>query len=430
MSFPTPVVAKTPTTARAGLAASLCTPLLIAVLLVAEAAAAGDWPQFLGPQRDGVYPGADLADAWPAPGPEILWRRPVGQGFAGPVVADGKLILFHRQGDEEVVEALDAAGGEPLWRSAAPTSYRDDFGFDEGPRATPAVAAGRVFAFGAQGRLRCLELATGRQLWSVDTHARFQADKGFFGAASSPLVEGGLVMVQVGGREGGIVAFEAATGEVAWRATEDEAGYASPVAAELGGERLALFYNRAGLTGIVPATGEVRFRFPWRARIRSSVNAASPLVIGQRIFLSASYGVGAALVELRDGRPEPVWSARDALTNHYATSVHRQGVLYGFHGRQETRPALRAVELAGGEVAWSKPRFGAGSLTLAGDRLLILREDGVLVLAEATPKAYRELARAPVLEPTVRAHPAVAGGVLYARDGKTLAAVDLRRPRG
>ncbi len=154
--------------ARGRLTASLWAPLLLACLLAGEVpAAGGDWPQFLGPRRNGEYLGNDLAATWPGSGPATLWRRPVGQGFAGPVVANGKLILFHRQGDEEVVEALDAASGEPLWRSAASTGYRDDFGFDEGPRATPAVAAGRVFAFGALGRLRCLELETGEVAWTA-----------------------------------------------------------------------------------------------------------------------------------------------------------------------------------------------------------------------------------------------------------------------
>ena len=341
-------------------------------------------------------------------------------------MADGKVVLFHRLGDQEVVEALDPASGEALWRSTAPTDYRDDFGFDEGPRATPTIAGGRVIVFGARGQLRCLALGTGEELWSVDTHERFQADKGYFGAASSPLVEADLVMVQVGGRAGGIVAFDLATGEVAWTATDDEPGYASPVMAEIGGDRLALFFNRSGLVGIAPATGEVRFRFSWRARIRASVNAASPVVIGERVFLSASYGVGAVMLELGGGRPVPVWKAQESLTSHFATSVHRDGVLYGFHGRQESRPELRAVAAADGTVAWSEKRFGAGSLILAGDRLLILRESGELVLAEATPRAYRPLARASILQPTVRAHPALADGVLYARDQRELVAVDLR----
>ena len=417
---------------RQGIAATISRWVVLTVVLAGggvpgSAEEAGkDWPQFLGPGRDGKYRGADLARSWPVAGPPVLWRRPVGDGFAGPAVADSKVILFHRVDDEEVVEALDPRDGRVLWRSAAPTPYRDDFGFDEGPRATPVVADGRVFVFGAQGRLRALDLGSGRELWSVDTHRRFAADKGYFGAASSPLVERGRVLVQVGGRQGGIVAFDAATGEVAWTATDDEPGYASPVTAEIGGERLALFFNRSGLVGVAPTSGEVRYRFPWRARIRASVNAASPLVIGDRVFLSASYGVGAVLLDLAGGEPRPVWQAQEAITSHYSTSVHRDGFLYGFHGRQEARPDLRAVSLADGKVAWSERRYGAGSLILAGDRLLVLREDGRLVLVEATPRAYRELARAPVLEPTVRAHPALAGGVLYARDESQLVAVDLR----
>src|SRR5262245_43949838 len=174
-----------------------------------------DWPQFLGPNRNGSCPAPQIALAWPKEGPPQLWQRKVGEGFAGPVVSDGKLILFHRVGDKETVESLDSATGRPIWKSDYPTHYRDDFGFDEGPRATPSVAAGRVFTYGADGLLSCWDLATGAKQWSVDTVAEFHSGKGFFGRAPSPLVEGKAVIVDVGGRPGaGIVAFEAATGKV------------------------------------------------------------------------------------------------------------------------------------------------------------------------------------------------------------------------
>ena len=400
----------------------------LAVIVAAAAghAAAQDWPQFLGPGRDGRYTGPPLAESWPGGGPPRLWSRPVGAGFAGPAVAGGRVILFHRLGGREVVEALDAGTGDTVWRYDYATSYRDDFGFDEGPRSVPVVHDGRVYTFGAQGQLHAVDLETGAGIWQVDTHARYGVRKGFFGAAGSPLVEDGRVIANVGGRRGGIVAFDAATGDELWTATTHEASYSSPAAGTFGGRRLALVFTRTGLVGLDPASGEVRFELRWRSRIGASVNAATPLVEGDRVFISASYGTGAALLRVDGGTLAEEWSGDDSMTNHYATAVIHDGVLYGYHGRQEYSPSLRAVDLRSGAVRWSEDRFGAGTVTLAGDRLVILRESGELMLAEATPEALRPLARARILPGVVRAYPALADGRLYVRNTDTLVAVDLR----
>ena len=388
--------------------------------------AAQDWPQFLGPARDGRYAGAPLAASWPDGGPRRLWSRPVGAGFAGPVVSGDRVIVFHRVGRREVVEALDAATGDTVWRYDYPTSYRDDFGFDEGPRSVPVVADGRVYTFGAQGQLHAVDLETGAGVWQVDTHDRYGVRKGFFGAAGSPLVEDGRVIANVGGRRGGIVAFDAATGGELWTATDHEASYSSPAAGTFGGRRLALVFTRTGLVGLDPASGEVRFELRWRSRLGASVNAATPLVLGDSVFISASYGTGAALLRIEGGTLAEEWSGDDSMTNHYATAVEHDGVLYGYHGRQEYSPSLRAVDARSGTVRWSEDRFGAGTVTLAGDVLVILRESGELMLAEATPDALRPLARARILPGVVRAYPALADGRLYARNTDTLVAVDLR----
>lgn len=397
-------------------------------MIVAAAAhvAAQDWPQFLGPARDGRYTGAPLAESWPGGGPPRLWSRPVGAGFAGPAVAGDRVVLFHRLGGREVVEALDAATGDTVWRYDYPTSYRDDFGFDEGPRSVPVVHDGRVYTFGAQGQLHAVDLETGAGVWRVDTHARYGVRKGFFGAAGSPLVDDARVIANVGGRRGGIVAFDAATGDELWTATTHEASYSSPAAGTFGGRRLALVFTRTGLVGLDPASGAVRFEKRWRSRLGASVNAATPLVVGDRVFISASYGAGAALLRVEGGALAEEWTGDDSMTNHYATAVVHDGVLYGYHGRQEYSPSLRAVDLRSGAVRWSQDRFGAGTVTLAGGLLVVMRESGELMLAEATPGAFRPLARARILPGVVRAYPALAAGRLYVRNTDTLVAVDLR----
>ena len=231
----------------------------------------------------------------------------------------------------------------------------------------------------------------------------------------------------MGGKGAGIVAFDAASGKVLWAATDDEASYSSGVGATFGGKRLAVFLTRSNLLGLDPATGAIVFRRPWRARNASSVNAASPVVVGDLVFVSAEYGPGAGVLRLEGSNLVDVWTGLDSLTNHYATAVHLNGILYGYHGRQEFGPALRAVELRTGRVRWSQDQFRAGSIMLAGSRLLIMREGGELILADATPDAFKPLARAQVLPAVVRAFPALSNGILYVRNENTLVALDLRK---
>jgi outer membrane protein assembly factor BamB len=398
-------------------------------MLALTSSVAADWPQFLGPTRNGVYSGPAIADAWPASGPRQVWKKDVGPGFSGPVVADGKVILFHRVGAQEVIEALQPATGATIWQFGYPTTYRDDFGFDEGPRAVPVVASGVVYTFGAEGQLHAVDVATGKKLWSEDTAARFGVAKNFFGAGGSPLVEDGRVIANVGGKDAGIVAFEARTGRVLWQATTDGASYSSGVGATIGSERVAIFFTRNGVVVLDPATGTVKVQQAWRSRSASSVNAASPLVVGDLLFISAEYGPGAGVFRMGNGTLTRVWASDEALSTHYATAVQREGVLYGYHGRQEFGPSLRAVDLQTGKVRWTADQFRAGSITLAGDRLVIVRESGELVMAPATPDAFKPSARAQIMRGTVRAFPALSDGLLFVRNDRELACLDLRSTR-
>ena len=400
--------------------------LICAVLAVGGPVWAQDWPQFLGPERNGRYTGPPLNTDWPSGAPSELWRSSVGEGFAGPIVAGDRLILFHRVDGQEVVEARDAMSGRPVWRHAYRTTYRDDFGFDEGPRAAPVVVDGRVFTFGAQGQLHAVSLKTGDLLWSVDTKTRFQFRKGFFGAAGSPLVEGRYVMANIGGTNAGIVAFDAESGTVLWTATSDEASYSSAVAADFGGVRHAVFFTRNSLVGLDPASGHVRFERRWRSRLRASVNTATPLVDDDVVFVSATYGTGAAALRVNGTELEELWSSDEVMSNHYSTSVVHNGYVYGYHGRQEYNPSFRAVELRTGAVQWNVDAFYAGTVTLAGDRLLIVRETGELLIAEASPAAFAPVARAQILPPVIRAYPALANGLLFVRNENTLVCLDLR----
>jgi outer membrane protein assembly factor BamB len=402
------------------------------------ASAKGDWPQILGPNRNGIYTGPEILASFPRTGPPQLWTRDIGAGFAGPAVAGDRLILFHRVNNKETVEAMEALTGKTIWTFDYATSYRDDFGFDEGPRAVPVIAGGRVFTHGADGWLHGIDLATGKMLWSVDTRRVFDAPKGYFGVASSPVVDANRVLVNVGGKSGlgppkpggeggGIVAFDAATGKTLWTATSDEPSYSAPIVADINGQHTGVFFTRTGLVALDPSSGKVLYQHRWRARMAASVNAATPIVFNDQIFLSSSYGTGAVLLKVANNAVTPIWSGDESMSNHYSTSVLKDGYLYGFDGRQEFGQMLRCVEFATGKVMWTVDGFGAGSLVIAGDTLVITRESGELALAPASPKAFRFSARAQLIRGVVRAYPALAGGRYYVRNERQLAAYDLNR---
>lgn len=403
-------------------------PIVLALALIAAppALVSQDWPQFRGPSRDGVYPGRATVDPFPPEGPEPVWERQVGAGFSAPAVAGNLVIVFHRQGGEEIVEALDASDGSVQWRSAYPTGYRDSFGFDNGPRATPVITQGRVYTFGAQGLLTALDLETGERLWAVDTHRQFGVQKGFFGAASTPIVLDGKVLANIGGADGsGIVAFHADTGEMLWKSTDHGASYSSPVSSRFDGRMLAVFFTREGLAALDPGMGEVVYERRWRSRSHASVNAATPIVMGDIVFLSASYGTGSIALRLCNREIEELWSGEDVIDNHYSSCVRSGGTLFGFHGRQEFGQSFRAADLSTGKTLWSQDGMRAGSVTRVGDRLLLLLESGELVMAKASRESFEVLSRAQVLSGQIRAFPAIAGGRLYARDERTLVSLRL-----
>ncbi len=387
-----------------------------------------DWPQFLGPNRDGVSPTKGLQLTWPAKGPPLLWQRDVGAGYSGPVVQGDRLILFHRVGNEEVVEAVNARTGGALWKFAYPTAYEDSYGKGNGPRSTPVIVGGHVYTLGAAGTLHCLDLATGKKVWGRALHKEYKVPPSFFGVGTSPLVEGDRVLVNVGAKDAGIVAFDRKSGKEVWRATQDGASYSSPVAVTLDGRRRAVFLTREGVVILDPQDGKVLHRQRWRARYAASVNAATPLTAGDLLFFSASYETGALALRVAGGKVETVWSGEDIMSNHYNTCMLHDGFLYGFDGRQEAGPRLRCIELRTGKVRWTKEDFGCGSMILVDGRVIVLTEKGELVAFEATPTAYRETARAAVFDaPPCRAQIALAHGLLFARDGGKLRAFNLRK---
>lgn len=404
---------------------AICLPS-VALLALGSLSHGQDWPQFRGPSRDGAVPGRATLAPFPSSGPEPVWERAVGAGFSAPAVARGRLVLFHRRGREEIVEAIGVADAKTVWKFSYETTYRDDFGFDNGPRAAPVIDGDRVFTFGAQGVLHCLDFESGRRVWRVDTHEEFNVRKGFFGAASTPLVLDGRVLANVGGTGGaGIVAFDAGTGKTLWKATSHAASYSSPVAGEFGEETLAVFFTREGLAALDPENGEVLYEKRWRARSNTTVNAATPIVMDDIVFLSASYGTGAIAMRLSDGTIDELWSGEDVIDNHYSSCVRYGQMIFGFHGRQEYGQRFRAADLSTGKVLWSSDRIRPGSVSRVGNRLVLLLETGELLLASTSRTKFEILARAQILAGETRAFPAIADGLLFARDRDTLVCVRL-----
>lgn len=399
--------------------------------LLSAALPAADWPQFLGPERSGIAARDEkpLPDTFPAD-PGLLWEKSAGSGFAGPVVVGGKVILFHREGSDMTTEALDATTGKPLWRSTYITDYVDSFGFDNGPRATPAVAEGRVFTFGPEGRVTALDLTTGKELWNYDTAAAVGSQQGFFGRAPSPLVVGGKVIIAAGGsRDGkpaGLVALETTTGKVAWTSVDDEAGYASPVLVD---DQRLLAWMRNQLWLVKTADGSVIASRQLRADMDASVNAATPIFCGDsRWLITAGYDVGAHLLGLIESSFAEIWHREDVLDCHYATPVRVGGHIYGFHGRQESRRMkLRCLEVETGKMVWEDPEGQpGGTLIVVGDKLLVFTEMGELWVMRASPEKFEKLAAIQITRAGHRCHTAYADGIFYARDAEKLVAVKLR----
>lgn len=390
---------------------------------------AGDWPQILGPDRNGhAAKDERLSAAWPKDGPKVVWERAVGRGFASISVAGGTAILFHREGDEQAVEALDAATGKPLWRHARPTRYVSTISEDDGPRATPVIHDGRVFCLGADGELFCVALDSGKEIWVRHLAEEFAVPESYFGAGSTPLVEDGKLLVNVGGRRGaGIVAFRLDNGKTVWQTDEDPASYSAPIAATAAGVRHAIFVTRYHVVSLDPADGKERFRFAFGKR-GPTVNAAVPLVCHGNVFVTASYGIGAVMATIEKDRATPLWSGGNAMASQYTTCVYVDGVLYGCDGRADQPPAhLRAVDAKTGRVLWSEDGFGVAHVIAADGKCLALKDDGTLVLFKPAKDKFKPLAMAKVLDGTARAIPALAGGRLYVRDSSVLRCLHVGR---
>ncbi len=404
--------------------ATRCT-LIIAATFVAGLAGGADWPQYRGPSRLGKIAEPDLARGWPAGGPEVAWRRPIGSGYSSVVGAGDRLYTMEATAEEEAVLALDADTGETVWRVPVGPFVEAELG-DGGPRSTPAVNDGSVVAVSSQGRMVALSAGDGELLWEKDLTEWGAVPR--FGYSMSPLVDGDLVIVEAGERqkEPGVLAFDRATGELRWSALQGPTGYTSPVVTTIGGVRQYVF---ARFTEVVAlsVTGEVL----WRHEVAPHAAIPMPVLVGpDRIFISSSEDTfGSRMVRVtREGdgyRTEEVWNQR-LMRNHFNSSVEVGEHLYGFDNG-----TLRCLDAANGDRLWSKRGFGKGSLVAAGDLLFVLSDGGIAAQVHADPTGYREGGRLQ-LTGGGRAwtEPSVANGRLLVRDFDEIVSLELRGDDG
>jgi outer membrane protein assembly factor BamB len=382
-----------------------------------------DWPQWRGPRRDGVSAETGLLKQWPAGGPRLAWQaKGAGEGYSSFSVAGGRLYTLGARDGTEYVIAFDVASGKRIWEVAHGRRFDNDRG--DGPRATPTVDGGRVYAFGASGDLTVLDAVSGKVVWTQNILQKFGGSNINWGLSESPLVLADRILVQAGGRGAAIVAVRKTDGAEIWRTkASDEPGYSSAVVHEVGGIREAVFFTAQRAVGIDVNDGRLLWSYD-RVSNRTA-NIATPIVRGSRVFLSSDYGTGAGLLELSASgggvTARQIYFTND-MRNHHASSVLVGDHLYGF-----SSSILTAMHFDTGKVAWRDRSVGKGSLVAADDRLYLFSENGVVGLAEPSPAGYREHGRFQIRTGNLPtwSHPVVSGGRLFLRDQDTIYAYDV-----
>lgn len=421
-----------------------------------------DWPKFLGPNGDGKSSEKNILTDWSDGKLKLLWKMETGEGYAMGSVAKGKFYHFGRVENRANLRCVDAVTGQGQWEFTYDSEYQDLYGYDSGPRASPVIDDGLVYIYGVEGMLHCLDALSGKVVWKQNLNERFGVIQNFFGVASTPVIYEDLILVMVGGspeesqkappgalgqvkpNQSGICAFNKNNGKLAYSVVNDLASYCSLKLADLNGSPVLLAWMRGSLYGVTPRSGEVRFEFPWRARILESVNASMPVVHDGQVLISECYGKGAALldpakIDSTGGKnlPAVVWSderKRDkSMAAHWNTPIVIGDAMYGCSGRHSAQAELKCVDWKTGEVNWAQRGLSRSSLTFVDGHFVVLGEQGRLLLIKADSNEF-----SPVTEYTPGsgdngvqfkspcwAAPIVSNGLLYVRGKDQLACFQL-----
>ena len=400
--------------------------LVIGLLVWSAAPAGGEWPQWRGSNRDGISGESGLLKRWPAEGPPLVWKTSVaGQGYSSLSISEGRIFTQGARGDREFVIAIDVATGKLLWETVSGRRFGNNRG--DGPRGTPTLDGDRVYALGANGDLSCLEISTGRKIWAVNLLEEFGGSNIRWGISESPLVLGDRVLVNAGGPDSSIVALNKMDGSLIWKSQSDKAGYSSAVPLEINGVTQAIFFTGIRALGVDVRDG--RLLWEYQKVSNRTANIATPIVHGNRVFVSSNYGTGCALLEIkRNGngfRAEEIYFNQN-MKNHHSSSILVGGVLYGY-----SSAILTALRFDTGEVLWKNRSVGKGSLVYAEGHLYCFSQKGVVGLVEASPEAYREKGRFSIPQGSLPSwsHPVISDGRLYLRDQDDLYCFDIRESR-
>jgi outer membrane protein assembly factor BamB len=433
---------------------------IVAILILSfpavVAAQGSDWPKFLGPLGTSVSTEKGIVSPWPKDGPKIVWHKEIGTGYGMPTISKGKLYHFDRNGKNARLTCMNARTGETLWTYEYLSIYKDQFGYNNGPRCSPTIDGDLVYLYGVEGQIHCVRADTGKPVWNVNVNKEFNVIQNFFGVGSTPVIEGNLLIAQVGGSpEGstqrnlfdqslkgngcGVVAFDKLTGKVAYKISDELASYSGPTLATINNRRYCFVFARGGLLAFDPANGKIDFHLPWRSPDVESVNAANPVVIGDKVFITETYGPGAALLKIKArGGYEVLWKDankfKKSMQCHWMTPVHHDGYVYGSSGRHTQNAELRCIELDTGKVMWSEKSLTRTSLLMIDGHFICLAEDGNMRLLKMNTQKYEEISTVELKNPTTRqalleypcwAAPIVSHGLLYVRGEERLVCLEL-----
>ena len=367
-------------------------------------ASGADWFRWRGPDLNGISQETGWQAQWSAQGPKQLWKASVGIGFSSFSVSNGRVYTTGNSNNTDTVYCFDADSGKIVWKHSYPCPLDAKY-FEGGTAATPTVDGDRVYTFSRRGHLFCLGAADGTVIWSKNLNDELGAEIPTWGFASSALVEGDMVILNAGGAG---AAFDKKTGKAVWNSGKTVGGYATAVLLNTGQERAVAIFAAQSLVAVRAADGRELWRYPWKTDY--DVNAADPIISADRVFISSGYNHGATVVKINGSQPEKVWENKN-MRNHFNSCVLWQQYLYGADESE-----LRCLALDTGEVKWKYPQFGKGSLMLADGKIIGLSEKGELIIAEASPAAFKPISRAQVLTGKCWITPVLSNGHIYCRN--------------
>jgi outer membrane protein assembly factor BamB len=379
--------------------------LLLAGLLACPTRAS-DWYRWRGPDANGISRETGWLVKWPDAGPRQLWKTSVGTGFSSMTVSGGRVYTMGNANNTDTIYCFDAKTGAPVWKHPYPTELDPKY-YEGGPSATPAVDGDRVYAMSKKGDLFCLNSASGETVWSRNVHKELGAEIPTWGFAGSALVEGDLLILDVGSAG---AALNKQTGKTVWFSGKGPSGYSTPVPFNSGQDRCVAILGSKALVAVKVADGKPLWSFPWVTLY--DVNAADPVIADGKAFISSGYDHGCALLDISGGKPALLWQNKN-MRNHFSSSVLWNGSIYGVDENE-----LKCLALDTGEVKWSERTFGKGSVTLADGKLIALGEKGELFVADASPQVFKPVSRAQVLGGKCWTAPVLADGRIYCRNAK------------